>query len=119
MPRLVRTPELYAEVCRRFSAGQSIRYIAHMTGLSAWSVYAWTHPEKEAARNERRKVREMMKRNGDLPRSYEIHNTVSWRRTMADRDAMKQKIPDDTRDLTARFFGDPLPGRSALDRRMR
>lgn len=25
-------------------------------------------------------------------------------------------IPADTRDLTARFFGDPLPGRSALDR---
>lgn len=24
--------------------------------------------------------------------------------------------PIDTRDLTARFFGDPLPGRSALDR---
>ena len=28
------------------------------------------------------------------------------------------EIPDDTRDLTARVFGDPLPGRSALDRRM-
>lgn len=28
-------------------------------------------------------------------------------------------IPEDTRDLTARFCGDPLPGRSALDRRER
>lgn len=26
-------------------------------------------------------------------------------------------IPADTRDLTARICGDPLPGRSALDRR--
>ena len=26
-------------------------------------------------------------------------------------------VPADTRCLTARFFGDPLPGRSALDRR--
>lgn len=26
-------------------------------------------------------------------------------------------IPEDTRDLTARFCGDPMPGRSALDRR--
>lgn len=26
------------------------------------------------------------------------------------------EIPADTRDATARFFGDPLPGRSALDR---
>lgn len=27
------------------------------------------------------------------------------------------RMPQDTRTLTARFFGDPLPGRSALDRR--
>lgn len=27
------------------------------------------------------------------------------------------EIPHDTRSLTARMFGDPLPGRSALDRR--
>ena len=27
------------------------------------------------------------------------------------------EIPPDTRDLTAQVFGDPLPGRSALDRR--
>lgn len=33
----------------------------------------------------------------------------SWRRQMA-------TFPDDTRDLTARVCGDPLPGRSALDR---
>lgn len=25
-------------------------------------------------------------------------------------------LPEDTRDYTQRFFGDPLPGRSALDR---
>lgn len=28
-----------------------------------------------------------------------------------------REIPLDTRDLTAKVFGDPLPGRSALDRR--
>lgn len=27
------------------------------------------------------------------------------------------EVPKDTRDLTARIFGDPLSGRSALDRR--
>jgi hypothetical protein len=33
-------------------------------------------------------------------------------------EARLAEIPQfDTRDLTARFFGDPLPGRSALDRR--
>lgn len=29
---------------------------------------------------------------------------------------LKAQIPDDTRDLTGRLCGDPLPGRSALDR---
>lgn len=38
------------------------------------------------------------------------------------REAMKKKCkrsatPADTRSLTGRVFGDPLPGRSALDRR--
>lgn len=32
-------------------------------------------------------------------------------------DEMKRRIPQDTRGLTARMFGDPLPGRSALDMR--
>lgn len=34
---------------------------------------------------------------------------ADWRRQMA-------AMPHDTRDLTARIMGDPLPGRSALDR---
>jgi hypothetical protein len=41
--------------------------------------------------------------------------------TAADRDARRlmDLIPRDTRGLTARLFGDPLPGRSALDMRQR
>lgn len=38
-------------------------------------------------------------------------------RTGPEFDALLAAIPPDTRDLTARFCGDPLPGRSALDRR--
>jgi hypothetical protein len=30
-----------------------------------------------------------------------------------------REIPEDTRDLTGRIFGDPLPGRSALTRKQR
>lgn len=38
------------------------------------------------------------------------------RRTVAqDARILMARIPDDTRNLTARIFGDPLPGRSALD----
>lgn len=32
-------------------------------------------------------------------------------------DRLRASIPKDTRDFTQRFCGDPLPGRSALDRR--
>lgn len=36
-----------------------------------------------------------------------------------DIEARWAEIPADTRNLTARIFGDPLPGRSALDRSVR
>jgi hypothetical protein len=36
-----------------------------------------------------------------------------------DADAAQQRVPDDTRGMTARICGDPLPGRSALDREAR
>lgn len=32
---------------------------------------------------------------------------------------LKAAVPADTRDLTGRIFGDPLPGRSALDMKLR
>jgi hypothetical protein len=32
--------------------------------------------------------------------------------------ALRRLIPPDTRDLTARTFNDPLPGRSALDQKL-
>ena len=28
-----------------------------------------------------------------------------------------REIPEDTRDITSRIFGDPIPGRRAIDRR--
>lgn len=40
-------------------------------------------------------------------------------RTQIRRDAERrlEEIPDDTRSLTGRLLGDPIPGRSALDKR--
>lgn len=42
---------------------------------------------------------------------------VRDRMTQADLEHLKRTIPPDTRSFTARAFGDPLPGRSALDKR--
>ena len=35
---------------------------------------------------------------------------------ITDGERLLREVPADTRDLTARALGDPLPGRSALDR---
>lgn len=45
--------------------------------------------------------------------------TVTRLRVSVEQDAAIRltEIPEDTRDLTGRFFGDPLPGRSALDQK--
>ena len=42
---------------------------------------------------------------------------VSGLRTHQDAMRLMARIPQDTRDLTARICGDPLPGRRAIDRR--
>lgn len=38
------------------------------------------------------------------------------RKVKDDAEALKAKVPADTRELTERICGDPLPGRSVLDR---
>lgn len=44
-------------------------------------------------------------------------NVVKMKHVDIDAAELKKSIPNDTRDLTARICGDPIPGRSALDRR--
>jgi hypothetical protein len=50
-------------------------------------------------------------------RAAGMATTVSGEPLERDARRLMAMIPPDTRDLTARFFGDPLPGRRALDRR--
>jgi len=54
-------------------------------------------------------------------RTGEIHKRVGRRRVMEERDgaALIAAIPADTRTARQRFFGDPIPGRSALDQKRR
>lgn len=47
-----------------------------------------------------------------------VHNTYKVTRSEKhDAFILMDEIPDDTRDLTARLMGDPLPGRRAIDMR--
>lgn len=50
----------------------------------------------------------------DHPFVFKADMTPTVRR---DAERLMDEVPADTRDITARTFGDPLPGRSALDRR--
>lgn len=49
------------------------------------------------------------------PKFHHVMTEFSCVKEQAER--LMEKVPDDTRDFTARLMGDPLPGRSALDRR--
>ena len=51
------------------------------------------------------------------PEYVERMRAYERNRDRSDRRPARHAIPADTRTLTARLFGDPLPGRSALDRR--
>jgi hypothetical protein len=56
-----------------------------------------------------------------IPGYSEKRNAQKWRTTALNGARRKStepipKVPKDTRSFTARFCGDPLPGRSALDR---
>lgn len=46
-----------------------------------------------------------------------VINLSTRRETIADAKRQLAALPPDTRDFTARLFGDPPPGRSALDRK--
>ena len=45
------------------------------------------------------------------------YDTVSTKEARINGERMWRDLPPDTRGLTARICGDPLPGRSALDKR--
>jgi hypothetical protein len=69
--------------------------------------------KSEAAREyERKKRKELVgfKHWGIVPVVYKKPDPEELR-------ARLSEIPADTRDLTALVFGDPLPGRRAIDRR--
>lgn len=60
---------------------------------------------------------EMNRELGAAKRALGMTGQVARRVPEADIAARLAEIPEDHRSLTARTFGDPLPGRSALDRR--
>lgn len=100
-------PELYGRVCELKNQGKTNREISRIVGIHICTVGAWLNPD--LAKNH------YFYRDGDkIPR-----NTLRPSRTrLPEGELLKRATPIDTRDLTARLLGDPLPSRSALDKRM-
>jgi DNA-binding CsgD family transcriptional regulator len=84
----------------------SYERIAEMLGVGSETVRRHISP----------KFRETPHRPRSAPsRIYVVREELGL--TQAEYRAARRRIPEDTRDLTGQLFGDPLPGRSALDQR--
>lgn len=98
------------------AAGYTYREIAAEIKVSTTHVARLLNPKlheaaKERAR-QRQRERNLALKNRDLASVSALRMQAK-----AELEARLAEIPDDTRTTTARVFGDPLPGRSALDQR--
>lgn len=111
------TAEQIAEAGKLHSNGWSYTRIGEKLGVHRQTVKRALDPEYAAYRS-RQVLEAWRKREG----YHEIRQRVHKREAAAsinlhlDVAARLAEIPPDTRDLTGRLFGDPLPGRSALAR---
>lgn len=110
MKRIEFTPEQSAEMRAMRRNGKSWDEIAILFGVSHWTIrqhIIGKYPERNR-RTMPRGMRMVDLNLGPINRPFVPEDRL------ADRDRRATLEP---RDLTASFFGDPLPGYSALDRR--
>lgn len=89
--------------------GLNDKEIAARLAVSPATVYYWFHPER---------YREQCFSRPARPRTGKLHTHGNESKLRArDGAARLAEIPPDHRSLTGVLLGDPLPGRSALDRR--
>jgi hypothetical protein len=129
--RAVLTDAMKAEITRlRRSDPKQYSYnaLARMFGCSVAAVHLFFNPDAAARYNEAKKQAyadcryryrdKRRKRDRTFDRSESVDRTVGERPDPAEVLRMLAAIPPDTRDLTARLCGDPLPTRSALYQKM-
>ena len=108
---LKKTPELVAKAKELRKTGMAWKNIGPKLGVAPHTARAWVDEEFRLHRIQTYRTRRM---STDEVR----RDTPTDRSTWADALERLALIPEDTRDTTARICGDPLPGRSALDRRL-
>jgi len=107
------TDDQLNEARKMRDAGAAWEVLEAHFGLSVFRIRC----EVDAAYREKRRLQKRAKRPSRGLGMVAAGLTADYipKATIAARLA---EIPPDTRSKTARLFGDPLPGRSALDRRL-
>lgn len=109
----VTTPENRSKAVAMRADGAKVADIAKALGASDTTVFYWLNPGKEKDRRERKNA---IRRQATEDRNAKANpRFVTSPRFRPDVTKLPP-VPADTRDLTAKFCGDPLPGRSVLDK---
>jgi hypothetical protein len=93
------------------SRGISYTEVAKIFGLTTTTVHRRLDPMFAAYVRERTNLARAIKRGNDVAATFRYQPPSEQ-----DLAARLAEIPRDTRSLTGRLCGDPLPGRSAFDR---
>lgn len=118
MTRLSPDQRAYASMWRQ--QGRAWGSIAKKLGVTEYAVRVAIDPTfRERKAEEQEQERQSRRRHGkraDSARQNGGYSGSPFRPTEAEFRAAQKLIPPDTRDLTGVICGDPIPGRSALDR---
>lgn len=108
----------WAMAVRMLAAGTKWATISKATGLSVDRIRRRLDPGYAERRNDGIRAARR-RREGLIPRASvsTIRHATGVRLDPKEIAAALATVPPDTRDHTARLMGDPLPGRSALERR--
>lgn len=93
--------------------GWTYARIADQLGVSRSRIAHWLDPDKKARDDEYNRQRKERERRRE-PREYKVNKVHFDNSTRVE--VLGELPPPDTRDLTARFFGDPVVGRRWIDR---
>lgn len=116
------TPDQIAQARQMRDSGMSWKKIAKHFGVSEDTARRPLDPEWTARRNAtvaaNRRLRRARMAEGEACPSF-VHYVCSMpEEAKRDGERLLAQVPADTRDLTGRICGDPLPTRSALDRKL-
>lgn len=95
------------EILDAFRAGAVVNQLAAQYGVNKETIKRVVDPEFAARRNAQNNLARWMRRHHGSGKAVNLEQ---------DAGRLMRQVPRDTRDLTGRLCGDPLPGRSALDR---